>query len=108
MQCTVSTITLVARQNGSNGTDEGRRRLRVRMAPREQRILGEFKDIDVPPEAGRLRPAENRFNGPSGRSLDEHFLEPLGLTRAGAWLCDLVPYSCMNKDQTNAIGRHYG
>ena len=55
--------------------------------------------IDVPPEAGRLVPAERCFNGPSGRSLDKQFLEPLGLTRADAWLCDLVPYSCMNEGQ---------
>ena len=63
--------------------------------------------IDVPPEAGRLRPAEDRFNGPSGRSLDEHFLGPLGLARDDAWLCDLVPYSCRNPGQDRAISRCY-
>ena len=63
--------------------------------------------IDVPPEAGRLRPANDCFNGPSGRSVDEHFLEPLGLTRQDAWLCDLVPYSCMNERQAGAVRRCY-
>lgn len=63
--------------------------------------------IDVPPEAGRLRPADDCFNGPSGRSIDEDFLEPLGLTREDAWLCDLVPYSCMNQRQAAAVSRCY-
>lgn len=63
--------------------------------------------IDVPAEVGRLEPADGNLNGPSGRSLDEGFLEPLGLTREDAWLCDLVPYSCMNKGQAAAISRCY-
>ena len=63
--------------------------------------------IDVPPEAGSLRPAADRYNGPSGRSLDQHYLEPLGLARDDAWLCDLVPYSCMNSGQARAISRRY-
>ena len=64
--------------------------------------------IDVPAEAGRLQArGGDRFNGPSGRSLDEHFLEPLGLSRDDAWLCDLVPYSCMNTGQADAISRCY-
>ena len=63
--------------------------------------------IEVPPEAGRLVPAEARFNGPSGRSLDEDFLEPLGLTREESWLCDLLPYSCMNESQAKAVGERY-
>ena len=63
--------------------------------------------IDVPQEAGRLEPAVRNLNGPSGRSIDEDFLEPLGLTRADAWLCDLVPYSCMNRGQADAVRRAY-
>ena len=63
--------------------------------------------IDVPPGAGRLVPAASSLNGPSGRSLDKHFLAPLGLTRNEAWLCDLVPHSCMNRGQAKAIERHY-
>ena len=63
--------------------------------------------IDVPREAGRLEPAGRNLNGPSGRSIDEDFLQPLGLTRADAWLCDLVPYSCMNRGQADAIRRAY-
>lgn len=63
--------------------------------------------IDVPEEAGRLEPAARNLNGPSGRSIDEDFLQPLGLTRADAWLCDLVPYSCMNRAQAQAVRRAY-
>ena len=63
--------------------------------------------IDVPASAGRLVPANSCFNGPSGRSLDEHYLQPLGFARSDAWLCDLIPYSCMNESQAGAIRRSY-
>ena len=63
--------------------------------------------IDVPKEAGHLEPADRTYNGPSGRSLDEDFLQPLGLTRADAWLCDLAPYSCMGNSQAHATRKHY-
>jgi uracil-DNA glycosylase len=35
------------------------------------------------------------------------FLQPLGLTRQDAWLCDLVPHSCKNKEQAKALRRDY-
>ena len=63
--------------------------------------------IHVPPELGCLVPADHSLNGPSGKSIDEHFLKPLGLQRKDAWLCDLVPYSCMNRGQENAINKCY-
>ena len=63
--------------------------------------------IDVPLEAGRLLPASNHLNGPSGRSLDKQYLEPLGLTRKDTWLCDLVPHSCMNPRQSLAVKDRY-
>jgi len=63
--------------------------------------------IDVPGLAGRLVAAEPKFNGPSGRSLDEDFLGPLSIRRKDAWLCDLVPHTCMNAGQLAAIRREY-
>jgi uracil-DNA glycosylase len=63
--------------------------------------------INIPEEAGRLVPASGMFNGPSGRALDERILEPLGLGRGQAWLCDLVPHSCANPGQLRAIKRAY-
>jgi len=63
--------------------------------------------IKIPPEAGRLESAGERFNGPSGKSLDEDFLKPLGLSRKDTWLCDLVPHSCINAGQTKALKREY-
>lgn len=63
--------------------------------------------IDVPRRAGWLEPAPHDLNGPSGRSIDEDFLQPLGLRRAEAWLCNLVPHSCMNRAQANAVERRY-
>jgi uracil-DNA glycosylase len=63
--------------------------------------------IRVPAEAGRLEQADSKFNGPSGRSLDADFLVPLKLTRSDAWLCDLVPHTCLNPSQRAAIERAY-
>ena len=63
--------------------------------------------IEIPAKAGRLVSAGGNLNGPSGRSLDEDFLEPLGMGRDQAWLCDLVPHSCMNDGQAGAIEKRY-
>jgi uracil-DNA glycosylase len=64
-----------------------------------------IRQVAIPPEWGSLEPADPRFNGPSGRALDECFLAPLGLKRKDAWLCDLVPHSCLNLQQEKAIQR---
>ena len=62
---TVSTITFVVRQNGSNGTDEGRRRLRVCVAPREQRVLRQLQDRRVLPPGRAREASEDIFETPS-------------------------------------------
>lgn len=69
-----------------------------------RKILAE---ISIPKESGKLIPADQRFNGPSGRSLDKKYLEPLGLSRSDTWLCDLYPYAHLNKNQMKAIQRVY-
>ena len=63
--------------------------------------------IEIPAEVGRLVPAGGNLNGPSGKSLDCDFLKPLQITRNDAWLCDLVPHSCMNDGQARAIEDRY-
>jgi uracil-DNA glycosylase len=63
--------------------------------------------LDIPRAAGRLEPAEPALNGPSGRSLDDDYLGPLGVSRTDAWLCDLVPHACVNPSQQAAIEREY-
>lgn len=66
-----------------------------------------IRQVEIPDAAGRLEPAGSILNGPSGRALDEFYLKPLGIGRADAWLCDLVPHSCMNEGQSRAIDRDY-
>jgi hypothetical protein len=66
-----------------------------------------LREIKLPKGAGHLEPAEPKFNGPSGRSLDEDFLSPLGISRRDAWLCDLVAHTCLNDAQKAAIDREY-
>lgn len=63
--------------------------------------------IRIPPEAGRLVAAGANFNGPSGKSLDEDYLAPLGLGRDDAWLCDLLPESRMNERQAARLLSDY-
>jgi uracil-DNA glycosylase len=63
--------------------------------------------IKLPAGAGRLTPASMQLNGPSGKALDELFLQPLGLSRCDAWLCDLVPRSCRNAKQALALQREF-
>jgi len=69
-----------------------------------QKIISTIK---LPVGAGRLEVASAQHNGPSGKALDELFLRPLGLSRSDAWLCDLVPHSCMNPKQKEALQREY-
>ena len=63
--------------------------------------------VPAPPAVGALQAAEQRFNGATGRALDELILTPLGLRRSHAWLCNLVPHSCANPQQLAAIEREY-
>jgi hypothetical protein len=66
-----------------------------------------IRQIGIPTKLGVLLPADPKFNGPSGKALDELILEPLDLNRDNTWLCDLVPYSCANSAQMTAIERSY-
>lgn len=66
-----------------------------------------IEGIELPPGTGTLVPAGEQLNGPSGKTLDELYLAPLGLSRDDAWLCDLVPHSCMNNRQRGALRREY-
>lgn len=66
-----------------------------------------IKEIKMPEEIGKLIPAVEKFNGPSGNALDDLFLKPLNFTREDAWLCDLLPYSRINPNQQRAIKAHY-
>ena len=68
---------------------------------------GLIDGIKIPSALGKLIPAAKNLNGPSGNALDDLFLKPLGITRADAWLCDLVPHSCCNLKQKEAIERGY-
>ena len=63
--------------------------------------------IDIPKSLGKLVPANKQYNGPSGIALDEFILEPLGLIRSDAWLCDLIPHSCVNPSQRKALINNY-
>jgi len=64
--------------------------------------------IQIPEELGRLTsPRDKNLNGPSGRALDNKYLNPIGLTRENTWLCDLLPQSRLNQNQIKAIDKHY-
>ena len=67
-----------------------------------------ISEIHIPAELGRLRtPIDKNLNGPSGRTLEQKFLNPIGLSRENTWLCDLLPQSRLNQNQIKAISKHY-
>jgi uracil-DNA glycosylase len=66
-----------------------------------------LRRVSLPSGAGHLEPAADALNGASGKALDDLFLGPLGVNRDAAWLCDLVPHSCMNPRQAAAVAERY-
>lgn len=66
-----------------------------------------INEISIPVPLGKLDSAARQFNGPSGRSLDDEYLFPLGMSRNDVWLSDIYPYAHMNTDQRGAIEREY-
>lgn len=67
-----------------------------------------ISQIHIPPDLGSLtEPVNKDLNGPSGKTLDEKFLHPLGFSRKDTWLCDLLPESRVNPKQRSAINKHY-
>jgi hypothetical protein len=52
-------------------------------------------------------PIDPKLNGPSGKALDYLFLKQLGLNRDSVWLCDLLPYSRVNENQSIALEKNY-
>jgi uracil-DNA glycosylase len=67
----------------------------------------QIKKINIPQEAGKLKPAGKNLNGPSGNALDELFLKPFGISRGDAWLCDIIPETRLNPSQKNIILNKY-
>lgn len=99
-----------ARWVAANGTQRVRA-LAVASEPyifwRGEGVSSILARIHIPPALGKLLPAQEHLNGPTGKALDALFLMPLGLTRADVWLCDLIPHSCQNDGQRHAIEREY-
>ncbi len=93
---------------------DGKRKVNALAVASEPEIFWRGEDagsiiasIKVPSKLGQLSPAPRQFNGPSGRSLDREFLEPLGITRDDVWLSDLYPFSHLNPGQRKAVAREY-
>ena len=61
----------------------------------------------VPREAGRLEPADPKFNGPSGVTVDQLYFVPLGLRRQDCWLTDLHDQYYLSPGNAAAIKKHY-
>jgi len=67
-----------------------------------------ISEIQIPEELGSLTVLRGKnLNGPSGRTLDSKYLNPIGLTRENTWLCDILPQSRLNDNQIKAIEKHY-
>lgn len=69
------------------------------------RIISKIK---IPEELGFLKVPDNQnLNGPTGKTLDSHYLHPLKTNRNETWLCDLIPESRLNDQQQRAISNFY-
>jgi hypothetical protein len=60
----------------------------------------------LPGEAGTLR-AAGEHNGRAGRTLNEDYFEPLGLTRDEVWIADIQNYSLASADQVERLDASY-
>lgn len=63
--------------------------------------------ISIPSELGELVLPNGNLNGPSGKVLDEHILNILGVSRGDAWLCDLLPEPRLNPNQLKVVSEKY-
>jgi uracil-DNA glycosylase len=62
--------------------------------------------IRVPEEMGRLEPAARKFNGPSGETLRDRYLAPLGLRVRDCWITDLHDRYFLSPGNSKAIQRY--
>lgn len=60
----------------------------------------------VPPQAGSLRDAGDH-NGRAGRTLNDHFLSPLGLVRDDIWVADIQNYYLASDGQVQRVKKSY-
>lgn len=63
--------------------------------------------INIPNNLGYLEIADQEYNGQLGRPLDKYYLSPLGFKREDSWLCNLIPYYRLNKQQEEVIDKYY-
>lgn len=62
--------------------------------------------IEVPPGMGALEPAAAKLNGPSGTTLREKYLRPLGLDLGGCWITDLHDRYFVSDGNAKALARY--
>jgi hypothetical protein len=65
-----------------------------------------IRGIEVPEEMGRLEPADLRFNGPSGGTLLDKYLHPLGLGVRDCWITDLHDRYYLSPGNAKAVERY--
>lgn len=65
-----------------------------------------IRSMEAPEEMGRLEPADRKFNGPSGETLREKYLAPLGLDVRDCWVTDLHDRYFLSPGNAKAIERY--
>lgn len=65
-----------------------------------------IRSIGVPEEMGRLEPADRKFNGPSGETLRDKYLAPLGFHVSDCWITDLHDRYFLSPGNAKAIERY--
>ena len=76
-------------------------------AAEQEQVAAWEQRVDAQPGWGALTGAR-RFNGSSGRHLDQQYLAPLGVQREQVWITDTVNTYFVSEAGANAIATRYG
>lgn len=65
-----------------------------------------ISEINIPKTVGKLTPELGTVNGKIGKAFDKYYLHPLKLKRDQIWICNLIPYFVLNKNERKSV-RNY-
>jgi hypothetical protein len=65
-----------------------------------------ISEINLPKAVGKLTPEISSVNGIMGKAFDKYYLHPLKLTRDQIWICNLIPYIVLNKNERKSVRKY--
>jgi hypothetical protein len=65
-----------------------------------------ISDLNIPKTVGKLTPEISSVNGIIGKAFDKYYLHPLKLNRDQIWICNLIPYYVLNKNERKSVRKY--